>query len=154
MIIRRAKIDDIEGIEKLLYQVHDVHVQIRPDLFKKGYKKYNTLELISIINNDETPIYVAVEDEILGYIFCVYKQTKGESLQPIKSLYIDDFCVLDTVRNKHIGTKLYEYVVDIAKNNDCYNITLNVWEGNDSALNFYHKLGLKTQRTFLEQKLK
>ena len=154
MIIRRAIIEDIEGIEKLLYQVHDIHVQIRPDLFKKGYKKYNTEELISIINNDETPIYVAVEDEILGYIFCVYKQNKGDSLQPIKSLYIDDFCVLDTVRHKHIGTKLYEYVVEVAKNNDCYNITLNVWEGNDSAFNFYKKLGLKTQRTFLEQKLK
>ena len=36
--IRRAKISDIPGLNELLHQVHKVHADKRPDLFKKGKK--------------------------------------------------------------------------------------------------------------------
>jgi GNAT superfamily N-acetyltransferase len=32
---------------------------------------------------------------------------------------------------KHIGKALYEFVRGYAKSIGCYNITLNVWEGNE-----------------------
>lgn len=38
MNIRRAKKEDIPQIEELLYQVHKVHSDGRPDLFKAGEK--------------------------------------------------------------------------------------------------------------------
>ena len=153
MIIRKAVIEDIDGIIKLLEQVHDIHVDIRPDIFKRGYTKYGKDELIEIIHDENKPIYVAVDEKILGYIFCVFKTNNNESLHPIKTLYIDDFCVLDEYRHKHIGTSLYEYIKELAKKMGCYNITLNVWEGNDDALNFYKKLGLTTQKRILEETL-
>ena len=34
--IRRAAEDDIPALEKLLFQVHKVHSDVRPDLFKAG----------------------------------------------------------------------------------------------------------------------
>ena len=37
--IRRAKESDIPDIDRLLYQVHKVHSDVRPDLFKAGFKK-------------------------------------------------------------------------------------------------------------------
>lgn len=36
--IRRAKECDIPIIDKLLYEVHKVHSDVRPDLFKAGAK--------------------------------------------------------------------------------------------------------------------
>ena len=39
--IRRANKDDIDGLNILLYQVHGVHVNGRPDIFKKGEKKFS-----------------------------------------------------------------------------------------------------------------
>ena len=36
--IRRAKPSDITGLNELLYQVHKVHADKRPDLFKEGKK--------------------------------------------------------------------------------------------------------------------
>ena len=32
----------------------------------------------------------------------------------------------------------------------CNNITLNVWDGNDPALNFYRNMGMKVQKTTME----
>ena len=40
--IRRAEEKDIPQIEELLYQVHKVHSDKRPDLFIPGSKKYTT----------------------------------------------------------------------------------------------------------------
>ena len=69
----------------------------------------------------------------------------------IESLYIDDLCVDENARGGHIGTKLYEYVLDFAKKNGCYNVTLNVWADNVSAVGFYEKIGLRVQKIGMEK---
>lgn len=112
--IRRAEEKDIPQIEELLYQVHKVHSDKRPDLFIPGSKKYTTNELKEILADDEKPVYVADNDGvILGYAFCVYQRhcTKSSNYT---SLYIDDLCVSENSRGLKIGTRLYEYVLDVA----------------------------------------
>ena len=54
-------------------------------------------------------------------------------------------------RGGHIGTKLYEYVLDFAKKSGCYNVTLNVWADNTAALKFYEKIGLRVQKIGMEK---
>ena len=44
-------------------------------------------------------------------------------------------------------------MIEYAKVCGCYNVTLNVWAGNDSALKFYEKVGLKVQKTGMEKVL-
>lgn len=151
--IRRAVDGDTDIINKLLFEVHKVHSDIRPDLFKPGMKKYTDDELKEIIGDDGRPIFVAEKNgTVLGYIFCVFQQhINSKSMTDIKTLYIDDLCVDENARNMHIGRLLYEYVVGFAKENGCYNVTLNVWAGNDNALRFYEKLGLKVQKTGMEK---
>ena len=56
----------------------------------------------------------------------------------------------ETVRGKGVGRALYGYVLDFAKASGCYNVTLNVWAGNDSALRFYESMGLKPQKFGME----
>lgn len=51
--IRFAVKNDIEQIDNLLYQVHKIHADARPDLFIQGEKKYTDEELLDIINNRE-----------------------------------------------------------------------------------------------------
>ena len=38
-----------------------------------------------------------------------------------------------------------------AKENGCYNVTLNVWSCNESAMKFYEKCGLVPQKVGMEQ---
>ena len=154
MIIRRAKNEDLAGLNKLLQQVLMVHHNGRPDLFKPNAKKYTDEEVFQIIANDETPIFVAVDDkeEVLGYAFCVFKQfVNNEIMTDIKTLYIDDLCVDEEKRGMHIGKQLYEHVIAFAKESGCYNVTLNVWSCNESAMKFYETCGLVPQKVGMEK---
>lgn len=154
MIIRRATKNDINGIDKLLLQVLTVHHNDRPDLFKSNARKYNDDELINIINDDAKPIFVATDkhNNVLGYAFCIFQQHINDNiLTDIKTLYIDDLCVDENTRGKHIGKQLYEYVLKFAKESGCYNVTLNVWACNESAKKFYEKQGLTPQKIGMEK---
>ena len=153
MQIRRAKITDMDGLNKLLMQVLMVHHYGRPDLFKPNAKKYTDEELRAIIADDDAPIFVAVDeaDEMLGYAFCKFIQHMDNNiLTDIKTLYIDDLCVDEDKRGMHIGKQLYEYVLSFAKDCGCYNVTLNVWSCNESAMKFYEKCGLVPQKVGME----
>ncbi len=153
MLIRRASENDIDKINDLLCQVLNVHHNGRPDIFKGNAKKYTDDELKAIIADDSKPFFVADSDgEVTGYAFCVFQQHENNNiLTDIKTLYIDDLCVDEAKRDLHIGTALYNYVLKFAKNNGCYNVTLNVWSCNESALRFYEKLGLRPQKIGMEK---
>ena len=49
-----------------------------------------------------------------------------------------------------IGAKDIDKIVEFAKSNDCYNLTLNVWSCNQSALKFYEKCGMTPQKIGME----
>ena len=153
MEIRRAKEQDMEGINRLLLQVCLVHHKGRPDLFKYGAKKYTDEQLRNIIHDDNRPIFTAVDEEnhVLGYAFCVFQQHIGDNiLTDIKTLYIDDLCVDEEIRGRHIGKQLYEKVLSFAREQGCYNVTLNVWSCNESAKKFYQACGLLPQKIGME----
>ena len=152
-MIRRALEKDIEKIEQLLSQVCLVHHNGRPDIFKVG-RKYGRAELIAMLTDESRPILVCVDesDTVQGYCFCIYQQHIDNSvLTDIKTLYIDDLCVDETLRGKHIGTELYRAALDLAKESGCYNLTLNVWSCNESAIKFYEAMGLLPQKICMEK---
>ncbi len=155
MEIRRATINDMEAINKLLCQVLEIHHTGRPDIFKSNTKKYTDDELRKVIADDEKPIFIAeIEEEVVGYAFCIFQQYKENNiLTDIKTLYIDDLCVDENKRGMQIGRKLYEYVLEFAKKSGCYNVTLNVWECNKKAKGFYENLGMEVQKTYMEKVL-
>ncbi len=156
MKIRKAQEKDIERINELLYQVCMIHHQGRPDLFRAGARKYSEQQLIDILHDEKTPVFAAVDDNdtLMGYAFCIFKETKGDNiLTDIKSLYIDDLCVDEKFRGKGVGKALYQAVKKLARENGCYNLTLNVWSRNTSAHEFYLRCGFTPQKTMMEEKL-
>lgn len=153
MIIRRAQVKDIPAIIKLLSQVLEIHASIRPDIFKPRTTKYTNDELAKLIKDDQKPIYVAVndEDEVLGYVFTqLQEQPFSTNMVQFKSIFIDDLCVDSAARSHGVGRALLDFVKEEGKRLGCYEITLNVWAGNDSAIRFYEKNGLKTKETTME----
>lgn len=151
-MIRFAKEKDIPKIGALLEQVDMVHHNARPDIFKVG-RKYSDSELKDLLKDEKRPILVSTDenDEVMGYCFCIYQQHINNSvLTDIKTLYIDDLCVDENLRGKHIGKELYDAALNLAKENGCYNLTLNVWNCNPSAMKFYEAQGLLPQKTGLE----
>ena len=157
MTIRRANENDIPRLLELLEQVLQVHADIRPDIFIPGTTKYTNEELAQMIKDDTKPIYVAADenDNCLGYAFCqLQEQPFSNNMVPFKSLFIDDLCVAADTRGMHVGSALFEFAKEEAKRLGCYELTLNVWEGNDSARHFYEKMGMKPKETMMEYILK
>ncbi len=151
-MIRKAQEKDIPRILDLLSQVNMVHHIGRPDLFKIG-RKYSEDELKVILDDLSRPILVWTDesDVTQGYMFGIYQQHKDSLLMTdVKTLYIDDLCVEETMRGKHIGKELYAAAVHLAKENGCYNLTLNVWSCNPSAMAFYESLGMSVQKVGME----
>lgn len=152
MEIRFAETKDIPGIIALLLQVGEVHHRIRPDLFRAGAQKYDEAALAELLNDPSRPIFAAMdEDTMLGYCFCILEVTKDNPvLLDRKSLYIDDLCVDENCRGQHVGQALYDYAVNYARQIGCDSVTLNVWCGNDRAMAFYEKQGLKPRNIHME----
>lgn len=149
--IRQAAITDIPRLIDLLHQVNMVHHCIRPDLFKPFTTKYSEQELEALLVDESNPIFVYDDGGVQGYAFCQISEVKDDRLLcDSKTLYIDDICVDESARGKHIGSTLFEFVKCYAKSIGCHNITLNVWTGNDAAMRFYQSMGMHPQKTGME----
>lgn len=152
MEIRFAQPEDVAGILGLLRQVGQVHYQGRPDLFRSNAQKYGASQVLAMLGSSSTPIFVAAEEgKVLGYGFCQIKEYLNDPvIQDHTELYIDDLCVDQACRGRHIGTEIYQAICRYAKMRRCYSVTLNVWSCNPSAMKFYESLGMKPQKVGME----
>lgn len=151
--VRLAGKKDIPAVMELLKQVNKVHYDGRPDLFKLA-TKYTEEELAVIMANEKTPVFVCVDEEeqVLGHGFCVFQRPDNTLLlNDLLTLYIDDICVDEAARGKHVGKSIYEHILSFAKEKGCYNVTLNVWSCNPGAMKFYESLGMKPFKVGMEQ---
>ena len=155
MLIRRAEISDIPDILRLLVQVCNVHQAIRPEIFKRDGVKYTESDLCELLQDETRPVWCAVDGErFLGYCFCRWEEYRGASVSTDRrELYIDDLCVDESARGRGVATALFRHVTEAAKASGTDFITLNVWQGNDSALRFYEKMGMTPRKTTLELRL-
>ena len=154
-IIRRAEDGDADDVLALLSQVHAVHEEIRPDLFKKGERKYSAAQLKDIFSDPDSPVFVCEgEGKVLGYAFCRILREADPSRTAITTLYLDDLCVDEGARGGGIGHKLLKHVENFAAECGAYNLTLHVYEGNDSAKKFYLSAGMGVQYFALEKIIK
>ena len=142
----------MDQVLALLSDILELHARIRPDIFIPGTTKYTKEELLDIFANDETPVYLAVsDDEMMGYVFCIIQEPPfTTNMVQFRSLFIDDFGVVEKFRGQHVATKMFEFIKEEAKRLGCREVTLNVWEGNDGARAFYDSMGMKVKETRME----
>ena len=155
MNIQLAEQIHIPGLIRLLYQVGKVHHDIRPDIFQPDTLKYDEKELAALLQDKNAPVFVALEgDAVMGYCFCKIKPIAESGVfVPRLEYYIDDLCVDENHRGKGIATALYHHALEQAKALNAHSLTLNVWCGNESALRFYEKMGMKPRNIMMETKL-
>lgn len=152
MEIRFAKPEDTLGILRLLEQIGRLHYALRRDIFQASAQKFGASQVLARLENPNTPTFVAVEGEkVVGYSFCELKiYDKHPVIADHKELFLEDLCVDENARGQGIGEKLHNYVVQYAREQGCYNVTLHVWSDNTRAVHFYEKMGMKPQRYIME----
>ena len=150
MKVRLAEERDIPQIHDLLSQVANRYTYDALTCLSMGRGNIQMTKLKEILHDKQRPVFAAVDENdcLQGYAFCIFQQHLNDNiLTDIKTLYIDDLCVDETKRGMHIGKTIYEAVLAFAKEQGCYNVTLNVWSCNESAMKFYQSCGLKPRKS-------
>lgn len=154
-MIRLATKADIPALLGLLEEILAHHHQLRPDIFQPTGSKYSPEDLEKLLTDKQSPIYV-YEDQagsVLGHLFLVIREENREGAVPRKILHIEDLCVTEQSRGQKVGQALYDFAQDLAHQEGCQTLTLDVWAANDKALNFYRRQGLTEQKLRLEKTL-
>lgn len=148
-MIRELLPNDYDEVLKLDYQIHEIHLKNRPDIYNDEnplpYGYFNR-----IINSGYNYVY-EINGKIVGLIIGVINESIDIPIyKKRKVLFIDDLVVDKNYRHQEIGTKLYLTVKKKALKNHLDGIELNVWSFNKDALKFYEKLGLKKKNIIME----
>ena len=137
-------INDLKIIDKIAVQVHECHVNWRPDIFKHTKSIMNEEKLSNMIKNNE--IFVAIiNKEIVGYVIISSREMKMEGYIYRKQIKIEAIGVDENYRNQGVGSKLLEFMKEYARENNYTDIKLTVNEENESAKHLYEKVGFKVE---------
>lgn len=147
-MIRKIVKKDIPSIKQLIEKYLSSHPEYHPN----SEKLSSSLE--TAISDDNTNLFVIVNDEdtALGYInfhILNFPLISG------KELYVSELFISEEERGKNLGTKLMNFAVTRAKENNCQRIMLN--NAMDSVAykrNFYKNLGFSQRDTMANMVLK
>ena len=151
--IRPLEDDDLRTLQKLSIETFvDTFIDSNTadDLASCIDSLYNTEKLARELSAKHSYFYfVEVEDQIAGYLKLNtrYEQTEG---QRDDSLEIERLYILPRFKGLHLGSKLMEFALDLAKDKGKKRVWLGVWEHNEPAKAFYSTWGFKrfSQHTF------
>lgn len=154
--IREMKLDDYNEIDRLMSQVHQIHVDGRPDLyvdvdhvysydlFKEMVKNQDMITILAENNKEEKPHVCGI---------CIVSMRSKTCMVKRRTAYMEDLCVDETYQKLGIGKKLYLYAKEKAKEMGAERLDLMVWGFNEKALDFYKHMGMKIQRYIMEEEL-
>ncbi|MBN8207907.1 GNAT family N-acetyltransferase [Bacillus sp. NTK071] len=150
--IRKADQNDYESLLPLFRQVHDLHVFVRPDLYKENSIPVEQEFFESQLSDVKQHIFVAtIGNELVGVIVTKEEESTGNSfVKARRVLVINSLSVAEKYRKKGIGKKLTQYTFDFGRNLRVDSIELGVSEKNTSAIEFYRSIGMTTKSRKME----
>lgn len=151
-MVRFAEEKDLDKINELRKQVNDIHVEGRPDLFKAGFGSEIRDFAKVMLEGENSDIIVAERDGVICGMVCVERIDKPETpYSKARSFYhVQEIAVDKKHRRQGVAKELLEFMIEDAKKRNLRRIELDVWEFNDSAIEFYQTVGFKQTRRWME----
>ncbi|TYS77507.1 GNAT family N-acetyltransferase [Rossellomorea aquimaris] len=151
-VLREATLDDYEKIKPIHKEVHDLHVLARPDRYKPTEHTLDMGYYKGLIMNDDAGVFVIdLYDEIIAFTFLRKNETPDrETIVKKEYVFIEDFGVTEKYKEKGLGKQLFTKAVEFTKDTGAKSLELGVWEFNDTAIQFYEAMGMKTQARKME----
>ncbi len=146
LTIRQATIDDLHLISVLAIATHyEAYFELDPshDLADYCVRFFNLETVKSELENPQlTYLIVQYKGNAVGfaelregkYIECL----KGKNAIEVQRIY-----VIEPLKGKGIGKRLFEKCCEIAREKGYQTIWLGVWDKNIEAQKFYEKIGMK-----------
>lgn len=147
--IRLAVEQDYNAVERIMKQVHGMHVAWRPDIYKDmdpilPYDMY--LEHLA-----EQQVLVAdVAGQVVGLVIYLTRNIFGGPMRERKVLFVDSMAVEEQYRGQGIGHMLFDYVLQICQEQQYDSLELQVNAKNAAARAMYEKYGFTEKSINME----
>lgn len=130
VIIEKLKKDDL----KEAINIYDSNYNLVTD-YDKLFSTYDSIYSNPAYHN----IVAKVNNEIVGLATIIINYDIVEQLKPFITVW--NFGVKEKYRRNKIGTQMFEYIFQFAKQNNCDFISLITSSDNIVAQSFYEKIG-------------
>ena len=139
-------------VNRLARQVHEMHVQWRPDLYQMPEELFPEVLYSELVKNRE--LYVAkLDGTVIGFAWVRIRTAEGVGLVTRKVMLINQVCVDEVLRNHGIGTRMMEEVRVLARAFGCTALQLGVYPQNAAAVSFYQKCGFMIRSIDMQRKV-
>lgn len=152
VIIRSAKLEDYEKIEYIMKQVHELHVNWRPDTYKMC-EIVLSYEVFEKAVQDNTFLVAELDGEVVGLLAYMIRHIEVSNQVTRDILFVDSMAVDEKYRGKGIGHKLFDYAKNIVIENHYDGFELQVNARNVRAKEMYEKYGFTEKSINMELKL-
>ncbi|KPV43077.1 GNAT family N-acetyltransferase [Alicyclobacillus ferrooxydans] len=146
---------DFELLARLNKPIQDLHVSLHPEFFNE-YNLETVREVFRHWVTREDFIFLVLEDgdESMGYAWVEVKDYSGNAFRkPGKSLFVHHISIVEGHQAKGYGSKLMNYIYDMARQLDISLVELDYWADNTGAEHFYHRQGFETSRVTVRKAL-
>ena len=149
ILLREAGLEELPRIAAMKQQIHNVHMNGRPDLFAP-YKDLNDFTAHSAAKGCSLLLAEAAGEPV-GYVMLQYvHRPPSPYMKERKFIHVEEFCVDESHQRTGIGSLLMEALKKLAREKGYPRIELDVWSFNEGARQFYEAAGMKPFRTFME----
>lgn len=151
-MLQLARPEDHAAIESLAQQVHDLHVQWRPDIYAPADVLWLQERFDAAVA--ERQLFAAkIGEKVVGYVLLKVRNYEMIGHTKRKVLLVDELCVDETLRGHGIGTEMMADVRAIARAYGCTDMQLGVYPQNNEALAFYQKCGFRIRSIDMQMKI-
>lgn len=149
MYIRIAEEKDYQQVENLMKQVHDLHVDLCPEIYKPEEVVWTKEEFMGMAEKEE--VLVAVEDEnVVGLLAYIFRMISGKVVVDRKVMFIESLAVDEKYRSQGIGRALLDRAKEVYKEKGCDSLELQVNARNRKAWDIYKKYGFREKSVNME----
>ena len=142
MEFRFAGEADFGAVNRLARQVHELHVQWRPDLFRSVLYPIPREEFAALVQ--EQRLLLAQKDgKVIAYAVFGVQQLDVPKLMPQKTLKLDELCVDEAHRRQGVAKAFLHELMQRGREQGCTDLRLTCDPHNAAGIALYESLGMK-----------
>ena len=151
-MIELATAKDRAEVNRLARQIHQLHVDWRPDIYQMPEELFSEEQFQELIGTRQ--MYVGkLNGIVVGYAILKIREYNWPAVVYRRVMVLDQLCVEETLRGHGLGTAMMEDISALAKAFGCTDMQLGVYPQNDAAVSFYQKCGFMIQNINMQRKV-
>lgn len=156
LIIRTIEDDDTDILADLTADVQRIHHEEMPERFKPVPDNLSAFVAFFEKRLTTGAGYIGeIDSKPVGFLlFEIREGVDNPYVYPHFYMHIDQMGIKPNFRGRGIGAQLMKQAIAYANKRDVAHITLNVFDFNDGAVNFYENMGFEIRNMTMQLTLK